>query len=44
MELRTGCDLPGEMDSSTHPFVLFDHVLEHYEQFLHAFIHILDPH
>jgi len=27
----TGCDLPGVWKGSTHPFVLFYPVLEHYE-------------
>ena len=30
-------------EGSTHPFVLFNPVLEHYEKLLHACIYILDP-
>jgi len=29
--LAAGCDLTGGWEGLTHPFVLFDHVLEHYE-------------
>jgi len=28
---NAGCDLPGGWEGSTHPFVLFDPVREHYE-------------
>src|SRR6218665_888525 len=42
-EGRAGCDLPGGWEGSTHPFVLFDPVLEHYDWFLHACIYMLDP-
>ena len=29
--IRSGCDFPGGWEGSTHPFVLFDPVVEHYE-------------
>ena len=43
--LFSGCDLPGVggWEGSTHPFVLFNPVLPHYEKLLHACIYILDP-
>ena len=36
-------DLLGGWKCLTHPFVLFDPVVEHYELFFHACIYILDP-